>query len=479
MDAKFLQDGQTRKVRSERTKLILMVAALVVLIGGMVKLAQRMGERETVQGEPPEAVSKEITKEPPPVDLGSVGKKGSPLTVREEDLQGGFEFLTQDEVYKLISDQDTTLEYRPFLRLLYAVSQDKPDALKAEGKPAEWKTLWEQPDSMRAKPLEIRGRILRIWRTKLPETPLKLTDMWVYRIRAEGAPMDSHGHLYDVFAVEKLAGALRHDSVVVYARYLKPMIIEPESEKFLEDPDLHTAVCIAPRFEPLTYLAEPGLPQPIYDGTRPEARAFYYLLNRARKADFATVEAEALTTLTYLDFSNNPDKYRGKPVAITGELRRVVRMALPENILGAKDVYYGQVVDADRKMNTFYCVDIPDGIHLKDPVIVYGYFLKKWSYVSQGRQVLSSPVVVGTRLVLREYKRSYTLEIALGTVVTLTVVILLFAYLRERDHQQALSEARRQRQLAMLPENLNEVARRRAAQASGRDAPPEDVPPPS
>ena len=481
MDAKFLRESQKRKVRSERTKLVLMVAAVVVLLGGMVKLAQHVGQQERTEGEPAEAVSKEVSKEPPPVDLGALGTAPRVIEVKPEDLEGRFAFMKTDEVYQRISDQDTTLEPGPFFRLLYVTSQDKPEALAQEAKPADWKVLWEQPGSVRAKALAIRGRIVRIWRQPIGENPMKIEALWAYRVRAEGAPLNSQGHLYDVYSLAKLAGALRHDDVVAYGRYLKPMIIEPESEKFLEDPDLHTAVCVVPRIEPLTYLEAPDVPQPVTDGTRPEARAFYYLLHRARKVAAADLEATARAGLTYLDFANHPERYRGKPVAIAGELRRVVRMALPENILGVQDVYYGQIVDADRRMNTFYAVDMPDGIHLKDPVLVYGYFLKNWSYVSEGGRVLSSPVVVCKHLVLREFQRSYTLEIVLGTIVVVTVAVLFTAYLRERGRQEELSEARRQRQLARLPENLNEVARRRAAEASRQPPPPKPAdgePPP-
>ncbi len=474
MNPSVLRESQARKLRSDRFKLALMVVALIALVGGMISLGIKATGERTPGGEAPQPVTRQVSTDVPPMDLGVKGAEPKMLTVKPEDLEARFEFMKSDDVYQRISDQDTTLEPGPFFRLLYVVSQDTPEELKASAEEVDWAVLWEKPVAMRARPILIRGTITQIWPLRLGDNPMGLTEMWVYRIRLEDAPKNSQGHLFDVYAIEKLKGALRFDHVTVAARFLKAQIIEPESERFLQDPDLHVATCIARRFEPLTYLDEPELPQPIRDGSRPEARAFYYLLNKARTVPFAEIERIARTDLTYVDFTTNPDKHRGKPVVIQGELRRCVRMALPENILGARDVYYGQIVDADRKMNTFYVVDIPDGLSLKDPVLCYGYFLKNWTYVSQGNEVLTCAVVVGQRLVMLEYERSYTVEIALGVIVVATVGLLFIAYLRDRKRHEELAEARRARQLARVPDDLNAVARRRAAQAAGETPPPND-----
>ncbi len=478
MDPSFLRESQARTLRSGRFKLVLMAVGLVVLVLCMAQLARRAAAPRAGDGDEPRPVGKQLSTDVPPVDMGGEGKEPGVLAVPPDQLGERFEFMRTDDVYKRISDQDTTLEPGPFFRLLYVVSQDEPEALKAAASAVEWKTLWERPAEARARPLTLRGTVVRLWRQPLGENPMGLEEVWAYRVRAEGAPQESQGHLYDVYAVEKLRGALRHDKVAACGRFLKPQIIEPDSERFLQDPDLHVAVCVVRRFEPLTYLDEPDVPQPVRDGTRPEARAFYYLLKRAREAPFDQLEARARSGLTYLDFANNPDRHRGKPVVVQGELRRCVRMALPENVLGVPDVYYGQLVDADRKMNTFYVVHVPEGVHLKDPVQCYGYFLKNWTYVSQGSQVLSCPVFVGQRLVVVEYEPSYTLEVVLGAIVVATVVVLFVAYLRDRQRQAALAEARRQRQLARIPDHLDDVGRRVSAAARGDEPPEPGEPPP-
>lgn len=465
MDRSARRQSQARKLRSERGKLILMGVALVVLVLAMVQLAQRSASQGPSDAEQGQAVSRKVSTEAPPMALGAASGEPAALELSPDELGEKFAYMKTDAVYQRIADQDTTLEGAAFLRLLYVVSQEEPAELEAAAEPVDWKTLWDQPQTLRAKPLAIRGTIARIQPVKLPDNPLEIDKVWSYRIRAQDAPRDSQGYLYDVYAIEKLRGALPYDRVTVYARFLKAQIIEPESVRFLQDPDLHVAACVARRLEPLTYLDEPDLPQPIRDGSRPEARAFYYLLHRVRQTRFAQLEAQAREGLTYLDFLNNPERYRGEPVVVQGELRRCVRMALPENILGAQSVYYGQIVDADRKINTFYVTELPERLHLKDAVLCYGYYLKNWTYVSQGNEVLTCPVFVGKRVVRLEYQPSYTFEIVLGAIMVVTVAALFWAYLRDRERQRHLAEARRERQLDRIPGNFNEIARRRAAKA--------------
>ena len=493
MDPEFLRKQQARVVRANRIKLVLMVVALVALAAGMLRLASKP-RGKAADGEEEQPVSTEVEDRSPPLHLIGEGKTPGPLAVSEEEVRKQFPFIVNDEVLEQIKDRGTTIEPGPFFRILYRVFQDKPGDLKAEAfTDVPWSGLWEDPEPMRGEVIVVRGEIVRIWRQPLGKNPMGLDKVWAYRIREKGAPRDRPDHFFDVYAIEKLFGALPYDEVTAYGRLLKTLVDrgkvirrtkkdgtkevvtrvkEDGTEEPVSDPDLHVAVVLARRFEPLTYLDEPRVPKPVRPGTRPEARALYYLLRRARDTSFEQLEATASDKPTYLDFMNHADRYCGKPVVIEGELRRCVRMSLPENVLRLPDVYYGQVVDADRKMNTFYALHIPDGLRLKDPVLVYGYYLKNWSYVSQGDRVISSPVIAAQRLVVLEYEKSYTLEIILGAIVTGTVGLLLVAYSRERASQLALNEARRQRQLSRLPENLNEVARQLTARAEGSKKPP-------
>jgi len=472
MDPGFLREQYARKTRASRVKLVLMVVALVALAAGMFRMASKQaGQADDVEDQKP--VSTDVVDRSPPIHLIGEGKAPGPLAVSADEVAKKFPAMANDDVLKTISDQDTSVEPGPFFRMLYRVSQDDYDKAKTQAQAdVLWQTLWDKPATVRGQVVRVRGQVVRIWPQPLGTNPMGLEKVWVYRIREDGAPLNKPDHFYDVYAIDKLHGAMRYDHVTTFGRFLKAQIIEPESARFLDDPDLHVAVVVTRRFEPLTYLDEPTVPKPVRADSRPEARALYYLLKRARDTAFVQLEATASTKLSYLDFMNHADRLCGKPVVIKGELRRCVRMSLPENVLNLPDIYYGQVVDVDRKMNTFYALHVPTGLHLKDPVLVYGYYLKNWSYVSQSDQVISSPVIAAQRLVLLEYEKSYTLEIILGVVVAGTVGVLFIAYTRERSRQIARNEARRQRQLDRLPKNLNEVARNLAARAQEPDEPP-------
>ena len=472
----FLHDKQQRDVRNSRIKLILMLVVLVALVSVMAQLGQRAfrGKHSASEPfEPGEAVVGGKPPGPPPrgegveLEAGAPGKTPNALNVSPDEVEKKFPFITDPKSLELIRDQDTEIEPAPFFYTLYRASRET-DA-KLEGDAAEmpdWKTLWEQPASLRGKAVRVTGRIIQIWRQPIGANPMGLDEVWAYRLRAHDAPIKSKGHLYDVYSIQKLKGALRHDHVTAFGLFLKAQVSEPER---IDDPEFHVAVFIARRFEPLTYLDDPKIPEPIVQGNRPEARAFYWLLARARAVPFKKLEAAAAANekLAYLDYVNDPERHVAKPVAIMGELRRLIRIELPENLLGLPDIYYGQIVDRDRRMNTFYCLSVPEGIHLKDPVFVYGYYLKKWTYISGGGEEVTSPVFVAKQMQIVDIEGSqdHTLEIVLLAVILLTGIALGVVTRADRRRDRAANEARRQRQLSRIPDDLNEVARQRAADA--------------
>jgi hypothetical protein len=360
--------------------------------------------------------------------------------------------------------------------MLYHVAKEPQEALEAQAlTDVTWKQLWEDGAAYCNKPIRMSGKLVQMWPQPLGESPMKLAELFVYRVRVEGVPFYQADHLCDVYTIEKLAGALPQDDVTFYGRFFKPLIIEPEGR--IEDPDLHVAVFIARRLEPLTYFDEPTVPGPVVVGNLPEARAVYYLLHRARQTPLDQLRRDAAER-TYVDLTTQPEAYRGRPVVVRGELRRLVRMPLGDNPLGLDHLYHGQIVDADRKMNTFYCLAVPEGIHLKDTVVVYGYFLKPWTYVSEGKSHVTSTVVVGPRLLLMTYSKTHTGEILFGVVIAITAIVILIAIVRERARRLAADEARRQRQMEHVPKNLNEIARQRSSVHPKPDQPGPDEPPP-
>jgi hypothetical protein len=236
-----------------------------------------------------------------------------------------------------------------------------------------------------------------------------------------------------------------------------PVIIEPTVD--VRDPDLHVAVAIARRLEPLGYFDDPEPPEPIVEGNRPEARALYWLIDRVRQIPFKELRETANDKVTATELKLRPEEYRAKPIVIRGQLRRIVRMPLDENPLGLDYVYYGQVVDADSEFHTFYCLQIPEGIRRKEGVALYGLYFKNWVYVSEARNEVTSPVIVAQRMLLLVAGKDYTTEIILGVVAIATVTVLFIGHARERARMLKAAQFRRQRELGRIPKNLNSVAR--------------------
>jgi len=484
----LVREKQLRDVRSSRIKLVFMIGLLIVVVAAMVQLGHKQFQSirsgtagRGAEGEPSLADQKPIPLPPTEgPEFTPLGKTPGKLAVTEEEVAKESPFMTDPKTLEQIHDQSTELEPAPFFYMLYHTFRETDEKLKAEAIPdPEWKTLWDKSSELRGKAIRVQGRIIAIWRQPLGTNLMGLNDVWAYRVRADNAPIHSKGHFFDVYSLEKLRGALRHDHVTAYGLFLKALVSEPER---IDDPDFYVAVAIARRIEPLTYIGQPTIPEPIVAGNRPEARAFYWLLNHCMKTPFPTLSKEANPKLTYLDFANHPERYVAKPVAITGELRRLIRIALPENILGVPSVYYGQVADFDRKINTFYCANVPEGIHLHDPVIVTGYYLKNWNYVSEGGDEIISPVFVAKQMqvVESEQGQSTSLQFLLVGIIVGTVAVVLAVVIVERRRDRTVLEARRQHELSRIPGQLNEIARQRAAEAHGR-APaksPDPAPPP-
>ncbi|MBL7222456.1 MAG: hypothetical protein ISS72_01255 [Candidatus Brocadiae bacterium] len=491
MDPTFLRERQAREVRASRFRLGLIVVALLGLAYGMVHLSRQRDDTPVGAPDGP-VVGRSVVAHKLPVagiDPAAEGKTPDPLAVADADVAKKFAFLNDPKTFDQVEDRGTDVEPRPFFAMLYRVHQDTDDALRKEadatGTP-DWKTLWDKPETLRGKAIQVAGRIVRIWTQRLGQNPMGLEQVTGYRIRRDPAAPSAGGptiQLLDVYLIHRLPGALVHDQVVTRGRYLKPQVIPPEGQRFLDDPDLHVAVVLARRFDPLTYLDDAQPPGPIVDGNRPEARAFYWFIKHAMDATAAELQAKAALQITYVDLTTQPDRYRGTPIALRGQLARLHRIALPENPLGLADVFHGQVLGgysndpakSDRQMNSFYCWQIPDGVRLKDEVVVYGYYMKNWVYTAADRRLITSPIIIGRHMQRVEIVRDYTIEIGIGIVAALTLFVLLVAYHRERTRQSAAREAQRQRQMARVPQNLNAVARRLARPSSPR---PDATPPP-
>ena len=368
--------------------------------------------------------------------------------------------------------------------MLWRVSQDAPEKLKEEADAVAWPTLWDNGAAWRGKALRVTGEVAQMWELALPENPTGLAKLYAYRIRADNAPPNTKGYLFDVFAMEKLKGCRRYDRVTVNGRFFKAMVSEATR---LDDPDFHVVVVVARAFERPTYLDEATIPGPIVDGNRAEARPLYWLLKRARDTSFEelkaqaeakaeTLKTQANATLAFNDFTLWPERYRAWPVIVSGELRRLVRISLPDNLLDMPDVFYGQFLDQERRMNTFYCIHAPVGVKHGDPVVLYGYFFKKWTYVSEGRYQVTCPIFVAQRMRIIEYedaKSGSALGYALGAILGVTGLALVVAVLVSRRRDRRAAEAHRQLETERIRAKLHPLEKKPEEKAEEPEPPGE------
>lgn len=121
-----------------------------------------------------------------------------------------------------------------------------------------------------------------------------------------------------------------------------------------------------------------------------EANAYYELLNHARNLKPAELEAAGLTDVQYINLMDQPNRFRGEPITIHGDLWRLRTFAASPNPQGIQNVYEAWIFTADSANHPYrvICTSVPAdfevGDNLRKPVQVTGYFFKREGYASNG-----------------------------------------------------------------------------------------------
>lgn len=147
------------------------------------------------------------------------------------------------------------------------------------------------------------------------------------------------------------------------------------------------------------YLKASKPPEPITDGKPPEPRALFWFLNKAGAMSAEELKGSA-RAVSSAELTSRIGQYRGVPIALMGTLWNVVRIELPKNPLGLKEVFHGQILDRDRAMWTFWVVEQPDAPGGRGVASLIGFVMKRWDYTSKAGKVVRSPVIVGRSMEL-------------------------------------------------------------------------------
>ena len=104
------------------------------------------------------------------------------------------------------------------------------------------------------------------------------------------------------------------------------------------------------------------------------------LLDHARRVPTANLHRAAQDDVQYINLMTEPDRYRGEPITIEGDLWRLYELDASRNAYGVSKIYEGWIFTGDSSNHPFrvVCTSLPSGIepgeNLRKPVKVTGYF---------------------------------------------------------------------------------------------------------
>jgi hypothetical protein len=135
-----------------------------------------------------------------------------------------------------------------------------------------------------------------------------------------------------------------------------------------------------------------------------EGDAYYKLLEHTRRVAASDLEQAGATDVLYINLMTQPDRFRGVPVTIHGDLWRLYEFQAGPNPYGFKTLYEAWIFTADSGKNPYRVVltslprDLEPGDNLRKPVQVTGYFFKREGYASSGGMHVA-PTLLAQRVI--------------------------------------------------------------------------------
>ena len=188
-----------------------------------------------------------------------------------------------------------------------------------------------------------------------------------------------------------------------------------------------------------------------------EAESFYWLLDHARRVPSRSLESKGLKEVQYINLMTEPDRFRGEPVTIEGDLWRLYEFDAGENSYGVNRVYEGWVFTGDSANHPYriVCTGLPKGIepgeNLRVPVRLTGYFFKLEGFRSNGG-VHIAPTMLARRIKINPMPNGIPLmsgvvPYLLGAIMAVGIALLVttvgFAIGDERSMRGLVEQRRR------------------------------------
>jgi len=173
-----------------------------------------------------------------------------------------------------------------------------------------------------------------------------------------------------------------------------PPVVPPE-ETVLEGP---TDLTEGQREEVGKLLAAVTDRQKLVDVEMP---AYWRLLGWAQAQPFADLDKRALRDVAMTKLYDEPEKYRGQPIRLRLNVKRILDFDAPENSVGVKKVYeaWGWTNDSKARPYVVVFAELPPGVKVgtdvDHEVVFAGYFLKWMQYETFKGQKQSAPLLLG------------------------------------------------------------------------------------
>jgi hypothetical protein len=137
---------------------------------------------------------------------------------------------------------------------------------------------------------------------------------------------------------------------------------------------------------------------------RDEADAYYRLLDHARHMSDSQLDKIGATDVLYINLMTQPERFRGDPVTIHGDLWRLYEIQAGENPFRFKTLYEAWIFTGDSGTHPYRVVfsnlpkELEPGENLRKPVRVTGFFFKREGYASNGGMHVA-PTLLAHRVV--------------------------------------------------------------------------------
>ena len=120
--------------------------------------------------------------------------------------------------------------------------------------------------------------------------------------------------------------------------------------------------------------------------TRDEAACSLRLLDILNRTDPEAIQKASEGPISYAQLFRQPNQYRGRLVTVSGVVRRVNPLDLPNNEYGIEKYYQIWLSPTDNRVSpiVIYCLhlpkDFPIGLDVSEEAEVTGFFFKRWAY---------------------------------------------------------------------------------------------------